>query len=135
MRPSPSFDWERALTPARWVAGIVGGGALVIWAGTSILYVLGAFGAMTAAAPSAMQYLLWGVLGVGLILALFWKGIGEAIGGLALIGGAVWVAANGGFEFGAITAATPFALAGALFIACGWYRLAQRNRRATHAMA
>lgn len=80
-----------------------------------------------------------GAAGVGLLVAIYWKGIGELIGGLVVLGAVAVFVVNGalnvGLQLGALTAIAPFALVGSLFVACGWYALAQRLHHAPHAMA
>lgn len=124
MQPSTAFNWRRVVATARWVAGIVGGGAWFVWVGAS-------FGHAFGASPDLMDYVIFGVLGVGLLFAILWKGAGEVIGGLALIAGG----ALQGFRYlppqtGELAAGAIFAVPGLLFIACGWYMLAQRRHHA-----
>ncbi len=138
MQPSTSFDWGRVVTPLRWVAGIIAGGAFVIWVGFVILSNLG--GESSQAIPvNTVQVVVWGLYGIGLVAAVFWKGIGEIVGGLLLFGGAVVFIVAGVLEFGlqlgALTAVAPFAAPGLLFIVCGWYTLAKARHHAPHAIA
>lgn len=89
------------------------------------------------------QYVMIGSFGAGLIgviLAIFWKGIGEVIGGLVNVGlgGLIFVAlaSEGIPSFNAenvlvgLVLALPVVVVGALYIACGWIALAQRARHA-----
>ena len=133
MQSATLSGWERALKPVRWVASIVGGGAYIIWVGFVITYNLG--GGSESLTVDALQYVIWGLLGVGLVLAILWKGIGEVVGGLALVAGAVGMAFNGGGGIMALEAAALFALPGLLFIACGWYTLAQGWPHTAHTTA
>lgn len=130
MQPSTKFDWGRVVTPLRWIARVVG----VLWAaflGALLLLFL----VRGAELNVGVQWVAAGVAIVGLVAAIVWMGVGEIVGGLALIGAGLWFAANGGFEFGAFTFAAPILLPGLLFIACGWYTLAHGRHRTPAAMA
>ncbi len=129
MKPSPTFEWERLVAPARWVAGVLGIG----WVAVVGFLAIGFTSASGAWFADVWQTVMWGLIIVGLIAALFWRRIGEIIGGLALIGGWIWFAANGQFGWGAFLIAAPLALAGLLFLASGWYTLAQRRYRTPQA--
>jgi hypothetical protein len=129
MQPSVGFDWGRVVTPFRWFARIVGGGAYVLWLAASLGHAFGS-------SLDTVGWLIMGVLGAGLALAVPWKGIGEVVGGLLLVGGGLWV----GFKYlppqtGELAAGAFFFIPGLLFILCGWYALAQRQPRASHATA
>lgn len=129
MQPSKTFDWGHMVTPLRWIARIVAGGAYIIWLAASLGH---AFGAI----PDFWQWVTLSVLGVGLVLAIPWKGIGEIIGGLLLVGAGTGM----GFlylppQMGELMAGAVFAVPGLLFIACGWYTLAHHQPHATHRMA
>lgn len=128
MQPSTSFDMGRVVTSLRWTARVIGV-AVVAFLGYWIIGGTVAFG-FTAGVAS---YVLDALIAIGLVVALFWTGIGEVVGGLALISGAIWIFIGGGLQLGALTAAAPFALVGALFIACGWYTLTRHQPRIAHA--
>lgn len=118
MQPSRGLDWGRVVTPLRWFVRIFAGGAYILWLAASAGH---AFGAI----PDSWQWVTLGVLGAGLILAIFWTGIGEIIGGLALLGAGIGM----GFRYlppqtGELAAGAIFAVPGVLFIVCGWYMLA-----------
>ncbi len=133
MQPPTSYDWSRALTPARWFASIVAGGAFVVWVGFMILWNLG--GGSESIAITDTQFVIWGLLGVGLVVAIAWKGIGEVVGGLAIIGGAVGMVFDANWGIVPLVASVAFAAPGLLFIACGWYTLAKARHHAPRAMA
>lgn len=124
MQPTRSFDWRLVIEGARLVARILGitiGGFLGFWALSS------AFngGADWTGWLSAVLYSLPLII---VVAAIFWKGIGEVVGGLALVGIAVWMFVPAGPIFsGAV------ALAGLLLVACGWYTLVQQRHQVTHA--
>ncbi len=130
MQSSAPFDWGRWVTPARWAAAVLGIGWVAIVESLAIAASV-AHGA--AWFSDVWQTVMWGVIIVGLLVALFWRRIGEIIGGLALIGGWIWFAAYGGW--GALVIAAPLASAGVLFIACGWYTLTQRRHPTLQATA
>lgn len=115
------------MRPLRWVTRTLG---VIVFAIYAFLVLTFGQGRLEVGG-----WVLAGAIIVGLLLAIFWTGIGEVVGGLALVGGAVAIAFQGGLETGALTAGAPFALVGVLFIACGWYTQAQRSRRATPTIA
>lgn len=137
MQQSTTFDWGRVVTPLRWIAQVLGVGAALLFG--LLLFSVWFSGEVTWDASQFMLAGIAGVTGVGLLVAIFWKGIGELIGGLVILGAGVVFVVNGalnvGLQLGALTAIAPFALVGALFVACGWYTLAQRSHHAPHAMA
>lgn len=125
MQPTASFDWGRAVTPARWVARVVG----ILWAvflGALLLLFL----VRGADLNVGVSWIAAVVAIVGLVTAIVWLGVGEVVGGLLLIGSGLWFASNGGFEFGAFAFAGPILLPGLLFIASGWYTLAHQHSHA-----
>ncbi len=130
MQPSRSLDMGRIVNALRWTARVIGV-VVVAFGGYWIVLGTSAFG--FTADPAA--YVLDALIAIGLVVALFWKGIGEVAGGLALVIGAVWIIIMGGLQLGAFTAAAPFALVGALFIACGWYTIAHHQPRTRHVTA
>ncbi|HEU5440343.1 MAG TPA: hypothetical protein VFU88_13715 [Ktedonobacterales bacterium] len=131
MQPtSRSFDWSRVVEGARLVArllGIIVGGFLGFWALSSAINGTISGGAEWTGWLSAVLYSLPLVI---VVAAIFWKGIGEVVGGLALVAIAVWMFVPAGPIFsGAV------ALAGLLLVACGWYTLVQQRHHVTHATA
>jgi hypothetical protein len=117
MRPSRGFDWGRVVTPLRWFARIFAGGAYILWLAASVGH---AFGGI----PDAWQWMTLGILGAGLVLAIFWTGTGEIIGGLALLGAMIGMSFRYlPLQAGSLTAGAVFAVPGVLFIVCGWYTL------------
>lgn len=126
MQRSPRFDWGRVVTPLRWIVRILG---VVVAVGA---YQLVSSTLTTGPSPNALVYMLEGVIGAGLLLAIFLVGIGEVIGGLAIVGAAaVFIA----YYPWMLLIAAPIALIGLLFIACGWYTLAGTRHHAPHATA
>jgi hypothetical protein len=129
MQPSTTFDWGRVVTPARWIARILSGVPFVVWASLSLGHAFGSY-------PDLGQWVIIGAIGVGVLLASFWQGIGEVVGGLILVSagiGHVFLYLPPGL--GALAVASPFLIAGLLFIACGWYVLTQARHPAPHATA
>jgi hypothetical protein len=121
MRPSVSFDWARVITPLRWAARVIGAAYAVLF-----LTVSSGFG--NPVTRQTTWQALFGVIVVGLLLAISLKGIGEIAGGVTLIGGAVGLMLTyGGPEWGALAGVAPFILAGLLFIACGWHKIARET--------
>ncbi|HEX5157872.1 MAG TPA: hypothetical protein VFW17_11715 [Ktedonobacterales bacterium] len=129
MKSSNSSSWEHVVTVVRWFARI-----LAIVAGVSFA-ALAFSGAINYGVANWLPWVLYGLLGVGLLVLIFWKGIGEVVGGLVLVGIAAWLFVAGRFDLNGLVLFGPLALGGVLFIACGWYALAQRSRRATQVMA
>lgn len=129
MQPSTSSGWERMVTPARWIATALGVAA-VAW--NAVVVIGGAAAYSTHIDP--MYYVTLGAIIVGVAVAVFLKGTGEVVGGLALVGVGVWAAISSGTGPRPIISAVAYALAGLLFIACGWYTLAHR-RPQVHGMA
>ncbi len=78
----------RLVTPARWVARIIGGIYFVLYLASAIFQ---AFGAI----PTALDWMLLGVIGVGLVLAIIRTDIDELVGGLAFVGAEVVRALSG----------------------------------------
>ena len=115
------------LTLLRWFARALGIAWIVLYGGFELSMVSGNITAL-----DARQYLILGLIGVGVLVAIFWPGIGEVIGGLACVGSATAVIAI--YPWLGLLAAAPFALVGLLFIICGWYALA-RERRVAHTTA
>lgn len=130
MQPSRSLDMRRAVKPLRWTARVIGV-AVVAFLGYWVIGGTIAFGFTAGAAAYALDALI----AIGLVVALFWTGIGEVAGGLALVSGAIWILVGGEFQLGAFTAAVPFALVGALFVTCGWYTLSQHQPQMRHTTA
>lgn len=81
------------------------------------------------------QRVFYGLIGVGVLLAVFWKGMGELVGAMALLGGALWLLSLTGYSPGALTGIAPFALVGALFFVCGLSELFREPQPARHAIA
>ncbi len=128
MQPTPSFGWGRAVAPARWFAKVFG----VLYA---LLFLMVNSGFGNTATRDVGWDVTYGVIAAGILLATFWIGIGEVVGGLVVVGGAaVWFVLYGTGQWGGLAAAAPFLLDGGLFIACGWYALAHR-RLHTHTLA
>lgn len=71
------------------------------------------------------QSVLYGLVGVSVLLAVFWKGMGELAGGLALVIAALWALSLTGYASGALTGVEPFALVGVVFFVCGLSELFQ----------
>ncbi len=122
MEPSTSFNWERMVTPARWIATVLAAAA-VVW---DAIVVIGSASAYSSPIDP-LWYVRLGLVIVGVAVAVFLKGIGEVVGGLALIGVGVWTAVSSGTGLRPIISIIVYALAGLLFIACGWYTLAHRH--------
>ena len=128
MQPTTSFDWGRQVTPARWIARALGIVQTVIM-GLLTVGLVFFFG------PSSSIFFLLvslGVIAIGLVAAFVWKGIGEIVGGLLLLGYPIWFVLQSGYgiepiSIGAVVGAGPFVLSGLLFIACGWYTLAHSH--------
>jgi hypothetical protein len=129
MQPSTTFGWGRVVTPARWIATILGIAAIA-W--TAIVVIGGAV-AYTSVDP--LLYVSLGLIVVGVAVAFFWRGIGEVVGGLALVGSGIWSVFSGGAGPRPMVTGVIYALAGVLFVACGWYSLAQRRHHAPPATA
>ncbi len=117
------------VTPARWIATALGLAA----AAWSAVVVIGSASAYNTPIDP-MYYVSLGVIVVGVAVAVFWKGLGEVVGGLALVGVGIWAAISSGTGPRPIISAVVYALAGLLFIACGWYTLAHRSPQ-VHGMA
>ena len=131
MQPSPSFDWGRVVTPTRWVARVIGA-ILIGILGFLVLLLLTKSMGGGISLDSITGYITWGLMFAGILIAVFWKGIGELAGGLATIVGAALTFAFVSIpNWGSLAVLSPFLIAGLLFIACGWYTLAQRSRHAT----
>lgn len=121
MRPSTTFDLARAITPLRWVARVIG-------AVYAALFLMVSSGFGNSVTRETTWQALFGVIVAGLLVAIFSKGIGEIAGGVALIGGAIWLMlAYGGLQWGALAAIAPFVLTGLLFIVCGWHKMARET--------
>ncbi len=125
MQPATSFDWGRAVTPTRWTATVLGVAA-VAW---NAIVVIGSAPAYSTPIDP-LWYVRLGLVIVGVAVAVFLKGIGEVVGGLALVGVGVWTAISSGTGPRPIISAIVYALAGLLFIACGWYTLAHQHPQA-----
>lgn len=124
-----SSTWGRVVTVLRWIArifAVVAGGLLGLFALS---------GAMNYGIADWRPWVVYGVLALGLLALVFWKGIGEVISGLALVGVAIWSFIAGRFDLGGLPFFGSLALLGLLLIACGWYALAQRGHHATHVTA
>jgi hypothetical protein len=131
MQPTSSFDWGRAVTPARWIAAILGGAAFLGWAVWTIILLING-----SASLDVVQWVVWAAMGVDLVVAILRRGVGELGGGLVLVAGAAAIGVISGFQGPALLAVPLFAVAGALFALCGRYTLAQEERpRAPHATA
>lgn len=130
MRPTPSFNWGRAVAPARWTARVFG----VVYA---LLFLMVNSGFGNTATQNVGWDVTYGVIAVGILVAAFWLGVGEVIGGLAGVVGAVaWYVLFGTTRgLGALAAAVPFLLVGLLFLVCGWYTLAEARHHAPGATA
>ncbi len=126
MRPSTTHTAGLALTLLRWFARALGIAWIVLYGGFEFSMVSGNITALDTG-----KYVSLGLIGVGVIVAIFWTGIGEVIGGLACMGGTAVLVAI--YPWLGLLAA-PFALVGVLFIVCGWYALA-RDRRVAHTSA
>lgn len=122
MRPTTLFDWERVAPPLRWMARALALAMAILLGYFVIGYALGGYLTLDAS-----QYVTYSLIGVGVLLAFFWIGIGEVAGGLALICGAAGLALLGRLGLAALIVAAPFALSGLLFIACGWSALRRRT--------
>lgn len=121
MQPSTSFDWGRVVRALRWTArtlAILIGAIFAIWAIVS---------ALTYGVSSWLPYVLYGLPAIGLLVVIFWTGIGEIVGGLALVGIAIWMFVAGRFDLGGLWAFGSLALAGIVLIGCGWYALVHRE--------
>ena len=119
MQPTTSFDWGRMVTPARWIATTLGGVALIGWAATL----------------DVIQWVVWAAASIDFVIAILRRGIGELGGGLVLVGAAAAMGVVSGFQGPALLAVPLFAIAGALFAACGQYTLARQPRHTPGAMA
>lgn len=117
------------VTPARWIATALGVAA-VVW---NAVVVIGSASAYSTPIDP-LFYVRLGVVIVGVAVAVFLRGIGEVVGGLAFVGVGVWTAISGGTGPLPMVSAVVYALAGLLFIACGWYTLAHRHLQ-VHGMA
>lgn len=126
MRPPTTHSAGPALTVLRWFARALGIAWIVLYGGFEFSMVSGNITALDAG-----KYVILGLIGVGVLVAIFWTGIGEVIGGLACVGGAVVFVAI--YPWLGLLAA-PFALVGLLFIVCGGYSLA-RERHVAHTTA
>ncbi len=122
MQSSSTFDWGRAVTPARWTAAILGVVAFLGWAIWSIVLVTNG-----TANLDVIQWVIWGAAGVDLVVAILSRGIGELGGGLVLVGAAAAMGVASGFQGPALLAVPLFAIAGALFAACGQYTLGHHH--------
>lgn len=129
MQPTTSFDWGRAVTPARWIAALLGVVA-VVW---NAIVVIG--GSMNYTSIDPLLYVRLGLVIVAVAVAVFLKGSGEVVGGLVLIGVGIWAAITSGTGPVPVISAVVYALAGALFIASGWYTLAHSRQRAPRTLA
>lgn len=129
MQPSTTTTWERLVTPARWIAAALG----VIAVAWNAYMVIGSASAYTNIDP--LLYVQLALVIVGTAVAIFWKGFGEVIGGLALVALGIWSAISSGTGPRPIVSAVVYALAGVLFIACGWYALTRQRSGAAHTMA
>lgn len=132
MQSSTPFDWGRVVIPLRWAARIVAvayGGFLGV---VALAFMIGE-GSPTTLSSNFLPIVLYGILGVGLVIAVFWKGIGEVVGGLAAVAAVAAIVLLQGV--GAMLFHLPFVLTGLAFIVCGWYTLAHQHPRVTHASA
>lgn len=128
----PSFatlEWQRALTQARWIARIVGVAAFAGWVALVIGFLVGEH-----ESPSGTLVAAWALVSVGLVAAIAWKGIGELTGGVIIIGGVVADFVFMRFQPLLLLFTVPIALAGVLFIVCGWYAMT-RQRPPSHTTA
>lgn len=130
MQSFTTFDWGRVAAPLRWVARALG----IVSAGVLAFVVLLRVAAGYFSLDPIIGYVTWGVVFVGILVAAFWKGIGEVVGGLVTVVGAVLT-----FAFvpnlGSLAVLAPFIIVGLVFIACSWYTQAQRSRRTTPTIA
>ncbi len=134
MQPSMPFDWGRVITPLRWAARIVAVGYGEFWAAVMLVVLVGE-GSGPTSFPAWVPFMLYGILSVGLVIAIFWTGIGEVVGGLTAVAAAAAVAAMAASVLtqgaGAILFHLPFVLTGLAFIACGWYTLEHQHPHTT----
>jgi hypothetical protein len=118
---SSTFDWGRVIQPLRWTARALG----FIYA---ILFLVVSSGFGNTATQDVIWVALFGAIVIGLLIATFRPGVGELAGGLLIIGGALWlIAVYSGLQWGALAAIAPFLITGALFLVCGWYKMAREN--------
>lgn len=129
MQGSTSIGWGRLVTVFRWIARI-----FAVVAG-ALFALIAVSGALNYGITDWRPWVVYGVLGLGLLALIFWEGIGEVIGGLVAVGIAAWLFVAGHFDLGGLPFFGSLALLGLLLIACGWYALAHRGHRATHATA
>lgn len=102
--------------PARWVAMLLSGVALVGWAAWTIVLV-----ANGTANLDVVQWIVWAAIAVDLAVAILRQGSGELAGGLLLVVGAGALGVVSGFAGPALLAIPLLAMAGVLFAACGRY--------------
>ncbi len=123
--------------PARWAARVVSG-VFIIFGGFMLLFYVGS--QQPGRNPLPPDVVLNAVLSIplaaGLLLAIFWKGMGEVIGGLVIIGADVGLlVALAMYGTGPVVVLILSAIVSLVFIACGWYTLAHRHPHATPLVA
>ncbi len=127
MQTSTTFNWGRVVTPLRWVARVLG----IVLAGILAVIVLLSVAAGDFSFDPIFGYVTWGLMFVGILIAAFWEALGEAIGGSVTVTGAILTFAFVSVSnWGSLAVLAPFIIVGLMFIACGWYTLAQRSRHA-----
>ena len=120
----------------RWITRVAGVVYAAIGAFAMIMVISGQ---ARGPEPNISVWLYVGeiVILVGLVVAIFWKGIGEVAGGLAMIVGAV-IGAFGMPPFLWIVTAVGvlgWTLIGLAFIVCGWHMLAYEHHGPAHPTA
>jgi hypothetical protein len=120
MQESTPSDWEREVTPVRWAARLLSIGAVVFegyWVASTV---------RTGFSLEVVLAVVLSLLGVGLLIAVVWIGIGEVLGGIALVFGSVGLAFLDTIGCGIFSVGVAIAVGGALFIVSGWYTLVHR---------
>ncbi len=132
MQTSKSFDWGHIVPPLRLTIRVLS----VLWAvvlGYLQVRATMAHWQITGSPPEVLSSVFNALAFAGILLAVFWKEIGEIIGGLVTIGAVVVLT----IVYGPSTLLPlgPFIVFSVLFIACGWYTRTQQSRSPTPTIA